>query len=813
MNKKYLVRGISSATVVTLVTGLTGLAIPLTATAQVADLEEVVVTARKREEKLQDVPVAITVFSGEALQEAGISAMRELFENTPGLNFDSTTDALASFPAVRGVVSTELSTNRAKVTTFLDGMPILGQQGTVPFLAIQQVEVLRGPQSAAFGRSTFGGAISYTTVDPGDTFKAELSAELGSDNKQNLAAIAGGPLIDGLLKGLVAVSSDKRDGQDDWKTVVEQYQLGNENAQALLAKLILTPGPNTSIELRYKWQDLDNGPPARAFMDLNDPNRKIHPEVTTALRTCGVFAVPARPSCAYQGTINALANPTFNSNFSRALVDDPHVVNKRDRYELEAEHEFGSGLSAQVMGFTSTEFYERYLDFNFANDTAGYFRNPSDIKESYAEARLTSPGADRFRYGVGVSWYDYEFQTLIYMSAPTYAARAPGGGQINEVATNVGYFFNTAFDITDQWTVSLEGRYALDEVGGTARQADGSFSAPLTKTTKSFLPRLALTYSPSPTTTFYAQVAKGTNPAAVVAGALDNRVIAASRAYPDAFDVSKYQFFEEETVVNYEIGVKGTVNRRFSYAADAYMIDWKGFTQAYNLNFEPLDFATYDLNADGIGDANTKYANMSFRINRAFLQSGDLTGYGAEFAANFQATETISLGLSAAYIHLTYDDGSCTATINLNYGVTPNATTANGSRCTSIAGNSTGTQPELSGAFNATYKRPLANGMEWFTRLNTTFNGKQYDSEMNLATLPAYSITGLRTGLSRGGWRTEAYVDNLFDDDTPSALLFGNDGRLVNPNTLVPLGANQSQNLVYTPRRSRSFGLRASYKF
>jgi outer membrane receptor protein involved in Fe transport len=119
-----------------------------------AGLEEIVVTARKRAENLQDVPVAISVFGGDALQQAGVLSARDLYAVTPGLNYDTGFDQNAATPAIRGVVSNEIATYWQKVTTFLDGMPILGQQGTVPFTAIQQVEVLRGPQSAAFGRSS-----------------------------------------------------------------------------------------------------------------------------------------------------------------------------------------------------------------------------------------------------------------------------------------------------------------------------------------------------------------------------------------------------------------------------------------------------------------------------------------------------------------------------------------------------------------------------------------------------------------------------------------------------------------------------------
>lgn len=204
-------------------------------------LEEIVVTARKREENLQEVPVAISVYTGEGLRQAGILSTRDLYAFTPGLNYDTGFDQNAATPAIRGVVSNEIATYRQKVTTFLDGMPILGQQGTVPFHTIDQVEVLRGPQSAAFGRSTFGGAINYTTVDPGDTLAADVNVDIGQDSLVNVGAIVSGPIVDGVLSGLVAFESKKRDGESDWVTIDEGYGLGGESSENTLVKLVYTP--------------------------------------------------------------------------------------------------------------------------------------------------------------------------------------------------------------------------------------------------------------------------------------------------------------------------------------------------------------------------------------------------------------------------------------------------------------------------------------------------------------------------------------------------------------------------------------------
>ena len=768
-------------------------------------LEEIVVTARKREENLQEVPVAISVFTGDALQQAGIISTRDLYANTPGLNYDTGFDQNAGTPAIRGVVSQEIATYRQKVTTFFDGMPILGQQGTVPFLGIQQVEVLRGPQSAAFGRSTFGGAINFITVDPGDVLQADFGIDVGSNNLLNVNGLVSGPIADG-VSGLVAVSSNQRDGESHWRTVAEDITLGGEDAQSVLAKLLFAPSDSASIELRYKWLETDHEQTARVFLDLDDPIRVAHPDAVPPGLACGGGIVPPpQPSCAFVGEIQRI-DEVYDYNYALTGITNPFVRNQRDRFEADGTFDLPNGLTLQALGFVSDEYYERQTDANLTNDAFGFERDPTDIEETYAEVRLTSPGDRRLRYGVGVSLYDYDFLTEIYRSRANFDRGTPNR-QIQESATNTGFFFNLTWDATDRTTLSLEGRYQNDDVSGTAVQTDGSTFS-LQQTTTAFLPRLSLTYSPAENTTFYAQIARGNNPAGVNTGALDRNVAAASEAYPDIFDNDAIAFFEEEEVTSYEVGVKGTAANRATYALNLFALDWAGYVQPFNLNFEPGDFI--DNDNDNLGDPGTKYAGLDFGPGRSFLEAGDVTGFGLELEGSYLVTDDLIFGLAVSMIDITYDDGAC-STIPLNFGVPANETTAAGLACVSVAGNEIRTQPRMAGSFNLQYARPLANGMEWFARWNTIFRSSQFASEMNLAELAGFSVSDLRTGLRRGDWRAEFYVSNVFDDDTPQGIFYFFDGRILTP-TGAPAPPPFAQMVNYTSRRSQAFGLRFSYR-
>ena len=161
---------------------------PRSAFAQTGGLEEITVTARKVEENLMQVPLSIAVVTAADLEKADIKDARDITPYTPGLwieyNVSSQTARSIFFrgdPLDAGL-------------TFIDGAPYAGSSN--PDLnSVERVEVLLGPQSVYFGRSTFTGAINYVTKDPGDTFKGQFSAEVSSFNSTNDIITLEGPIV------------------------------------------------------------------------------------------------------------------------------------------------------------------------------------------------------------------------------------------------------------------------------------------------------------------------------------------------------------------------------------------------------------------------------------------------------------------------------------------------------------------------------------------------------------------------------------------------------------------------------------------
>lgn len=178
-----------------------------------SQIDDVVVTARKREERLQDVPIAVTAVTGETLEREQINLVKDVAALTPGLNISS--DAVGrAFLSIRGVGTTLIDTVQPGVGIFIDGIyqPNTSYLNS-PVVDVERIEVLRGPQGTLFGNNTLGGAINVVTRAPTDTFTGRASATYaGPDNYQTYGASISGPIIEGSLRGRLAASYHTQDG-------------------------------------------------------------------------------------------------------------------------------------------------------------------------------------------------------------------------------------------------------------------------------------------------------------------------------------------------------------------------------------------------------------------------------------------------------------------------------------------------------------------------------------------------------------------------------------------------------------------------
>jgi iron complex outermembrane receptor protein len=180
-------------------------------------LEEVVVTAQKREQNVQDVPIAISAYTGEMLQERGLNDIHAISNLTPNVNLDSgapfSGDSSVLSASIRGIGQDDFAFNLDPgVGVYLDGVYLARTIGANQnLLDVDRIEILKGPQGTLFGRNTIGGAISIITHIPGPERRIIATASTGSFDRRDLAFTADMPLSESFLTS-ISVSSQVRDG-------------------------------------------------------------------------------------------------------------------------------------------------------------------------------------------------------------------------------------------------------------------------------------------------------------------------------------------------------------------------------------------------------------------------------------------------------------------------------------------------------------------------------------------------------------------------------------------------------------------------
>jgi len=818
---------ISLISAISLATTL-GLTVTPAGEAQAQDLgnllEEIVVTARKREENLQDVPVSISVISGDLITEAGILDQYDLFELTPGISYEQAHDRQGARSSVRGVHTDAQNPIRAKVTSFIDGIPVLGQTGSLQFGGVERIEVMRGPQSAAFGRSTFAGAINYVTKDPGDVFESRVFLSSSDLDRNVLGVSLSGPITD-TLGFTFDASFDEFTGPDEW-TTTEGIQLGAQSTDYITGKLVWAPTDRFDMELRVMSLETDDEPPLQWFIPeaardacINHTLDNGRPYVQGQWN-CN----PAPPAGGIPQNIHPeeTLTPDTTEFFvaqSFSVLEPGSFVN-RERIQGEFNFSMDNGGLLQILASYSEDELRRWFDAD-ASDAIPTFpmgmimgvnsmANPNNIEETYAEVRWVSPADQPVRWVAGASLFDYSFLTNIWTQLAGVQLgledEANNGNSFVPVAinadesTNIGIYGNVTWDVTDRTTLSAELRFQEDEVTNASNITDLSF----TNTTSSVQPRFAINHTINDNWSAYGQLSAGTNPAGVSIDFLREIIgdsLAAARASGFiTYDENTFLEFEEEELTNFEVGLKGSaLDNRLQLAAALYVMEWDKMIQPQGLNWAgPWN--------DGSWDPQGREFAMSETQAMGFLNVGDGDLSGIELEASWRPNENWNFRGALALANAEYAVACDPRPVN-DFGYTPDSTTADGAPydCVDIAGNDIYTQPDLAFSLSGTYTAPLgAAGWEWSGRLNARYADKEYrvDDVVNLAYIPAYSIFNGSISFRNDNWDITLYGNNLSDDDTPREVEWDDDSNI-----------NGEYNFFIRPRLPREIGARLSYQF
>lgn len=763
----------------------------MVATVSAQALEEVTVTARKRDEALLDTPLTLTALTSADIEAKGLNEFKDVIDFTPGFFFAEHSvgrgDRSNRLLVVRGMrIGTE-DDHKQAATVFVDGVPMLGSV-IAGLEDAERIEVVRGPQSAYFGRATFAGAVNFVTKTPGNEFEGKLTAETGSFGTSNFGLQVEGPLVEDKLFYRLASSQWQTDGH--WELSNDPtIQLGSRKTFSIAGSLYATPTENFSAKLRvHAWRD-DDGPSAafgyglgngEANFNCNPTGSTLAPRNGTNNWICGEAPFPNAANI--QGDFNltadtrqllaGVADPGFilDSAFSPSFLEGFGLERRAEQVSLILDYELPNGISiTSSTAYHSNEWQalddlDRRLTIPIggAQDTA--LLNGRDLEDFSQEFRVTSSQDQRLRWLFGASIFDFDGNRTSGFKV-FGAVRSFSFGSIFDVQTT-GVFGAIEFDINDQFTISAEARRQEDDVTEVSTTGAGQLSGTFTSTT----PRLILDYKPNEDITIYASYSEGTRP-----GAFNAAILGLTQAERDQVAAQGVGFqVPEEELQNIEVGVKGLLlDGRAQVQAAIYTADWD--------TTSPI-LATF-----------TDAGGMQNFLN-ATIVGGRIDLWGVEFEGVYAATENLTLEGTFSINETEIVTGSCA-----DCGFLLGNTDISG------LGKELSRTPRTQGTLSGTYQGQINADYGWFGRLDYIFTGSRWASEANLTETGNSSRVNLRAGIDAGNLRLELYGENLFEDET-----FTNYQVLLDFAYFSP-GANRV--LTAGLPDKRTWGLRASYTF
>ena len=293
-------------------------AAPLSAQVQQdGDLEEIVVTARKVEENLRDVPIAITAFTEQSMKEQGISSLQDIADSTPGFDFASAFGRDDFRPVIRGQSNI---LGRANAGLFVNGVIIEEGNASLPLAALQRVEVVKGPQSALYGRNTLSGAINYVLKTAGEERVAEAALDLGGRSLARAELHFSGPLTDS-LGAAITVAHYERGGEygntfpgNALGTPAYMDETGAQQTSSITGVLTLAASDRIGVQAHAMWERTDDGQYPMALIPASENNCYIANSRLAAAKGWGPFKQPSPPAGTPEASAALINSAGYNGS-------------------------------------------------------------------------------------------------------------------------------------------------------------------------------------------------------------------------------------------------------------------------------------------------------------------------------------------------------------------------------------------------------------------------------------------------------------------------------------------------------------------
>lgn len=536
-------------------TAIVSTAMVMPAVAQEADtesrfqLEEITVTARKRDESLQNVPDSIIAFSGELLDRTNVTAMRDVTAKLPNVSIVESLNPGSTFINIRGVTTTR--NGQAAVSMVIDGVQINNiNQVSQSLFDLEQIEVLKGPQGALYGRNAIGGAIIITTREPSNEFENMVEAGYGNGSRYTFRGSASGPLVEDQLFFRISANYDDFGGTFKNTFLDEKVDFAT-NKDARL-RLLWTPSDRLSVDLRASYDKLRGG------------------------------------TYWYRADFE----PFQHNNFEAGPRQDTISVANREIKDVSAKisYDMDWGTFDSISAYTDT-----YEEYGIAGDGIGsnlpgdldwtpfpIMANEQtyDIEAFSQEFRLTSQSDQRLRWVAGVYglWQDATY-TLPFFIAPN---------NFNQILANFGAgvdpltgldpdeelvllpsadndernrayaaFAQVNYDITTDLELTLAARFDREE----RKQIDNNTLIERERNFNAFQPKVSLAYQATEDAMIYTTVSRGFR-----VGGFNATTSTFGRDY------------NSEKLWNYEVGFKTAwLDNRLRFNGAAFYLDYKDY--------------------------------------------------------------------------------------------------------------------------------------------------------------------------------------------------------------------------------------------
>jgi outer membrane receptor protein involved in Fe transport len=782
----------------------------------------IIVTARRKEENLQDVPVAVTVFGSEDLFEDGITDIDALSSRTPGFVFDTPFGRQFDRPIIRGQANILGSSG---VSVFIDNVNVTQSIRSLNFGDIDSIEIIKGPQSALFGRNTYSGAINITTRQPTNDFDGEISFEIGEDELYELKGNIRGPIVDDKI--FFSLSARYYDFKSEFdRPGNANPSLGNESSISVGGTLEFRPTPGWTSKIRLAYNEDDDGHFPIGLLGFGNLNVNV-PGGTQLGGTQPFF----------QGVVPTSApNPSGSPQIPNIIGEGGGLEREEFFFSWNNEFELGEYTLVSTLGYTQ----EKFRDLIDSDGQIGSFgtarifgpfpagpgvgvglipfdftTNDNDEQNTYvAEIRLDSPQDKPFRWRIGGYYFRNEEidDTLRAAFTPERAAaiRASRDATLNQVAAASGAFFafnaaggftdadlgppdieeslienysifgSVAYDFSDTVTATAELRWATEEQRLRVFDPDRNGLVALASSPTGFFdvsadfdavtPRFIIDWQAADDNLIYVSAARGTKP-----GGFNG-----SQGFQFGFGT-----FDEESVWQFELGSKNQfLDRQLTFNAAVYLSKLKQYQLTQNLA--------------ALG-ANTTTGSVTANL-------GNVDIWGIELDAVFAPSSLPGFTMGGTYA---LTDTEFTSGAEATQG----AVFGNDS----LIGQELPRQARHQASFFADYEAVFSDDFSTVFAVNGTYLSSRFAQVQNLAeTGSSFELDARVTFKYGDNLSFVLYGKNLTNEDAPLGVLRfidptgGNGSFVVNgvniANGFNLASAGQSRGFQYNNRLSRRFG-------